>query len=78
MNFKNWILKNGLKPKTANHYASAVYGSISEWAMKAGLIDTSLIEISSPKDFKIYLAKLKSFPFFNKEIRMGIACIAVR
>jgi len=64
MNFKRWINITGLSESSAKKYSSAVFGSISEWAREAGLIDSSLIEISDPLEFEKLTEKITRLPIF--------------
>ena len=64
MTFKRWINITGLSESSAKKYSSAVFGSISEWARDAELIDSSLIEISDPQEFEILAEKITRLPIF--------------
>jgi len=64
MNFKRWINITGLSESSAKKYSSAVFGSISEWAKDADLIESSLIEISDHQEFKKLAEKITQLPIF--------------
>jgi predicted restriction endonuclease len=71
MTFKRWINKTGLSESSAKKYSSAVFGSISEWAKDAGLIDSTLIEISSPQEFDNLASKIKQLSIFQERNEKG-------
>ncbi|MBD3617535.1 MAG: HNH endonuclease [Gracilimonas sp.] len=61
----------GLSESSAKKYSSAVFGSISEWAKDAGLIENSLIEISDPQEFKNLVEKITRLPIFIERNEKG-------
>jgi hypothetical protein len=69
--FKRWINITGLSESSAKKYSSAVFGSVSEWAKDAGLIESSLIEISDPREFETIAGKIKQLPIFQKRNDKG-------
>ncbi len=71
MNFKRWINITGLSESSAKKYSSAVFGSISEWAREAGLVDSSLIEISDPQEFEKLVEKISRLPIFIERNEKG-------
>ncbi len=71
MTFKRWISITGLSESSAKKYSSAVFGSISEWAKGAGLIDSSLIEISDPQEFEKLAEKITRLPIFIERNEKG-------
>jgi putative restriction endonuclease len=71
LTFKRWINITGLSESSAKKYSSAVFGSISEWAKEAGLIESSLIEISDPKKFVKLAEKITRLPIFVERNEKG-------
>lgn len=71
MTFKRWITITGLTESSAKKYSGAVFGSISEWARDAGLVDSSLIEISDPLEFENLAKKIKRLPIFIERNKKG-------
>lgn len=71
MTFKRWINITGLSESSAKKYSSAVFGSISEWTRDAGLIDSSLIEISDPQEFEKLVKKIIQLPIFIERNEKG-------
>jgi len=71
MTFKRWINITGLSESSAKKYSSAVFGSISEWARDADLIDSSLIEISDPQEFEKLAEKITRLPIFFERNEKG-------
>jgi len=71
MTFKRWIRINGLSNASAKKYSSAVFGSISSWAKEAGIVESSLIEIVSPKEFEEISEKITKLPIFIERNSRG-------
>lgn len=71
MTFKRWINISGLSEASAKKYSSAVFGSISKWARDAGLIETTLIEISDPQEFRNLAKKIEKLPIFRERNEKG-------
>ena len=71
MTFKRWIKITGLSEASAKKYSSAVFGSISEWAKEAGLIESTLLEISDPKEFEKLEEQVKKLPIFQERNKKG-------
>lgn len=71
MTFIRWIKINGLSEASAKNYSSAIVGSISNWAKDAGLIDSTIIEISDPKEFEKLSAKIQRLPIFQERNTKG-------
>ncbi|HBQ60923.1 MAG TPA: HNH endonuclease [Balneolaceae bacterium] len=61
----------GLSESSAKKYSSAVFGSISEWARDANLIDSSLIEISDPQEFKKLAVQIQHLSIFRERNEKG-------
>ncbi len=66
MTFKRWIKITGLSEASAKKYSSAIFGSISEWAKEAGLIESTLLEISDPEEFEKLEEQVKQLPIFQE------------
>lgn len=71
MNFKRWIHTTGLSESSAKKYSSAIFGSISEWAKDAGLVESSLIEILNPKEFEILAEQIQQLSIFQQRDEKG-------
>lgn len=71
MTFNRWINLIGLSESSAKKYSSAVFGSISEWARDADLIESSLIEISNPQEFEKLAENIKRLPIFIERDKKG-------
>ena len=71
MTFKRWIKKTGLSESSAKKYSSAVFGSISQWAKDADLVDSSLLEISDPNEFEELSEKITQLPIFRERNEKG-------
>jgi predicted restriction endonuclease len=71
MTFKRWIKIIGLTEGTAINYSGAVFGSISKWAKEAGLIDSSLMEISDPTEFEKLSERIQSLSIFQERNAKG-------
>jgi len=71
MTFKRWIKSSGLSESTAKKYSSAIFGSISQWAKEADLVDSSLLEISDPNVFDNVAGKITEIPIFQERNEKG-------
>ncbi|WP_234573056.1 HNH endonuclease [Rhodohalobacter sp. 614A] len=71
MTFKRWISITGLTEASAKKYSSAIFGSISNWAREAGLVDSSLLEISDPDEFERLADKIKQLSIFQERNDKG-------
>ncbi len=71
MTFKRWIKKTGLSESSAKKYSSAVFGSISQWAKEADLVDSSLLEISDPNEFEELSEKITQLSIFRERNEKG-------
>jgi len=71
MTFKRWIKSSGLSESTAKKYSSAIFGSISQWAKEADLVDSSLLEISDPNGFENVAGKITELPIFQERNEKG-------
>jgi len=71
MTFRRWINIIGLSESSAKKYSSAVFGSISEWAKDAGLIDSSLIEVSNPHEFEKIAKEITRLNIFQERNEKG-------
>lgn len=71
MTFKRWIKIIGLSEGSAKNYSGAIFGSISKWAKETGLIDSSLIEISDPKEFEKLSERIQRLPIFQERNTKG-------
>lgn len=71
MTFKRWIKISGLSESSAKKYSSAVFGSISEWAKEADIVESSLLEISNPKEFDNVAERIIQLPIFKERNEKG-------
>lgn len=73
MTFKRWIITIGLSEGSARNYSGAIFGSISNWAREAGLIDSdsSLIEISDPTEFEKLSERIQRLSIFQERNATG-------
>lgn len=71
MTFKRWLNSTKLSEASVKKYSGAIFGSISEWAKDAGLIDSSLIEISDPQEFEKISEQITQLPIFIERNEKG-------
>ncbi|MEX0719082.1 MAG: HNH endonuclease [Balneolaceae bacterium] len=71
LTFKEWMIQNDLSIASAKKYESAVYGSISNWAMELGLIDSNLIEIEDQTEFDAFSEEIKKQEIFTERNTVG-------
>ena len=71
MSFKSWIISTGLTIASAKKYEGAIFGSISKWAEKAGLIKSNLIQVDEPDAFDQLSEAIKQLSMFQKRNSVG-------
>ena len=71
MTFKDWLSARGLSDSTAYKYDRAIRGVISQWAMDAGLLESSLDAIESIHRFKLVAAQLRELPIYRERNERG-------
>ena len=60
MNFKVWMVDQGLSEKSASSYSSAISGRLSDWAMQAGLLSHSLLLVSDRHELIDLIPRLET------------------
>jgi putative restriction endonuclease len=71
MNFEDWMLHRGLSQSTAEKYAGAISGSLSEWAMSAGLLQGPLVAMESPAKYEAVSTEIAKLPIFIERNKRG-------
>jgi putative restriction endonuclease len=71
MNFKDWMLYRGLSLSTAEKYAGAITGPLTDWGLNAGLLQSPLITLESPADYKVARDQLTQLPIFQERNQRG-------
>lgn len=71
MNFKEWMLREGLSAKTAESYAGAISGPLTEWGLTAGVLQGPLIAMESPTAYAEAASKLAELPIFAERNARG-------
>jgi hypothetical protein len=70
MTFEEWLVLRGLSVSTAEKYAGAISGPLSDWAMEHGLLSGPLVAMESPGKYEAVSAKLTELPvFLERNIR---------
>jgi putative restriction endonuclease len=64
MNFETWLINIGKSARSAKSYSIAISGVMSDWAKDAGLIEGSLLRISSPKQLSKTISSLSNTEIF--------------
>lgn len=64
MTFQKWLMQIGKSERTAKSYAGAITGAISKWAKQAGLVQESITEIDSLKEFIQFSNNLRKLDLF--------------
>lgn len=64
MNFKEWMLHSGLSTSTAEKYAGAITGPLSEWGLKAGVLQGPLVAMESPATYAVAASQIAQLPIF--------------
>lgn len=71
MNFKEWMLQRGLSTSTAEKYAGAVSGPLTEWGLAAGVLEGPLVAMESPATYAKASSKLTALPIFAERNSRG-------
>ncbi|WP_338880761.1 HNH endonuclease [Achromobacter veterisilvae] len=71
MTFKEWMLRRGLSPSTAEKYAGAISGSLTEWGLAAGILQGPLDAMESPRACAEAASKLAKLPVFAERNMRG-------
>tara|TARA_R110001599_G_scaffold24835_3_gene89343 strand:- start:139744 stop:140451 length:708 start_codon:yes stop_codon:yes gene_type:complete len=71
MTFKNWIVSTGLTESSSRKYESAVFGSISDWAIDSGIISENLIHFDNPEALQAISDQIKALPLFKERNSVG-------
>ena len=64
MIFEDWMSYRGLSKSSVEKYVGAIKGSLSEWAMDAGLMAGPLTSLTSKAAFDGIASKLSALPIF--------------
>ena len=65
------MLKRGLSASTAEKYAGAVTGPLTEWGIAAGVIQGPLVAMESPVAYAEASSKLTALPIFTERNSRG-------
>ena len=71
MNFKEWMLHRGLSASTADKYAGAIAGPLTEWGLAAGVLQGPLVAMESPVAYPAAASKLAELPIFVERNARG-------
>lgn len=71
MNFKEWMMHRGLSASTAEKYAGAISGPISDWGMNAGVLQGPLVAMESPAAYAHAASKIAQLPIFQDRNSRG-------
>lgn len=71
MDFKKWMIKEGLSQSSAEKYESAIKGSISGWALKAGITDEPLTNFHSIHQLHTVEDPIRELSIFQERNTVG-------
>jgi putative restriction endonuclease len=71
MNFEEWMRYRGLSQSTAEKYAGAISGSLSEWAISAGLVQGPLVAMESFAKYEAVSMEIAKLPIFIERNERG-------
>lgn len=71
MNFKEWMLLRGLSASTAEKYAGAITGPLSEWGLNAGVLQGPLVAMESPAAYAVAASQIVQLPKFLERNARG-------
>lgn len=69
--FEQWLLSLGKSPKTAKNYRQALEGSISQWAIDAGLITAPLSNAREVTPFLMLEQQIRELEIFKSNNARG-------
>lgn len=71
MTFEQWLINLGKSPKTAQNYEQAIQGSISQWAIEAGLINKKISDSYTPSEFTEFASRIRNLDIFKERNTTG-------
>ena len=71
MTFEQWMILRGLSESTAEKYAGAVAGVLSEWAKETGLLHGPILAMESLSRYEDVAAELAKLPVFVERNERG-------
>jgi putative restriction endonuclease len=71
MNFEDWLRHRGLSQSTAEKYAGAISGSLSEWAIAGGILQGPLVAMESTAKYEVVSSNLSKLPIFIERNERG-------
>ncbi len=71
MIFKDWLLYRGLSSSSAEKYAGAIQGPLSQWAIESNIMAKPLISLTSNIELNNVASKLRLLPIFLERNERG-------
>lgn len=71
MIFKDWLIKRGLSPSSADKYAGAVHGSLSQWAVESQILAGPISALTSISAFNVAADKIRLLPIYMERNERG-------
>ncbi|MBB1341250.1 HNH endonuclease [Pseudoalteromonas sp. SR45-6] len=71
MNFSKWMFSTGLSESSVHKYNGAVDGVLSEWAVDSGLIEGSILQITSKSKFDALVERVVQLNIFKERNNTG-------
>ena len=71
MNFKDWMQHRGLSASTAEKYAGAITGPLSDWGLSNGVLQGPLTAMESLAEYAVIRQKITDLPIFQERNQRG-------
>jgi putative restriction endonuclease len=71
MNFYDWMIRNGLSTSSARSYDGALRGSLSEWAMDAGIVTGPLTALTCSSALAALGPRIRELQVFKERNARG-------
>ena len=71
MRFDSWMRKTGLSESSVLKYLGAIEGVLSEWALDAGIISGSILDIKNTNKFDSAVINIQQIPIFQERNDTG-------
>lgn len=71
MNFKDWMQHRGLSASTAEKYAGAITGPLTDWGLSAGVLQGPLVAMESPAAYNVARDRITELPIFQERNQRG-------
>ena len=71
LNFNNWLYSTGLSKSSVLKYFGAIEGALTDWAVSAGIIKGSILNITSKTNFDAIDHRIRELPIYLERNSTG-------